>query len=480
MDMNETFRSERLTAQALEMLFEDTAVSIFDGDDEAQYPQYTTPTQANYKRLDVEAMAIELLKPEIAPDLVFASDWRFSETDNTTGDLTPTFTGSAPANWHAWLYVDGVEKASAAVDATGNYTLTSSALTTGGNFTVKVAANSSVVEANRSQPSPALPVTIVASETLGSAVPFQVRMSETLVISGENFANSLLEAHWGTSQERTLIKKGTGALAIPDPANQQVNISDRTVAMTYDNQAGTTTFNINTGTVNSAAATNWTVIATAGEVVFNSTAQNLAKLDIKSGGLATVAYTQPVIPPGQSAIPYKVLHLRELDFDGTDPNPAGKLDLKNNALIWDYTDVNPAQTKVRNWIIAGRGGVGLDKTWNGQGITSSTAGARALNSRSIAYADNATLPLGALTTFMGHAIDNTTVIARYTVTADTNLDGTVNADDNTVVGAQYAPGFGKPFWAKGDVDYNGFVDNDDATLLGTYYNPAFDIDEDSD
>jgi hypothetical protein len=61
---------------------------------------------------------------------------------------------------------------------------------------------------------------------------------------------------------------------------------------------------------------------------------------------------------------------------------------------------------------------------------------------------------------------------RFTRTGDANLDGVVNNNDVTIVGANYAPGFAKPRWDLGDFDYNGFVDNDDVTLLGVYYNPS--------
>jgi hypothetical protein len=68
-------------------------------------------------------------------------------------------------------------------------------------------------------------------------------------------------------------------------------------------------------------------------------------------------------------------------------------------------------------------------------------------------------------------VDNTAVLVAYTRTADANLDGVVNDDDVTIVGASYAPGALNPSWALGDFDYNGFVDDDDVTLLGAFYNP---------
>jgi hypothetical protein len=60
----------------------------------------------------------------------------------------------------------------------------------------------------------------------------------------------------------------------------------------------------------------------------------------------------------------------------------------------------------------------------------------------------------------------------YTRTGDANLDGLVNDDDVTVLGAAYAPGASNGIWALGDFEYNGFIDDDDVTLLGAFYNPA--------
>jgi hypothetical protein len=82
------------------------------------------------------------------------------------------------------------------------------------------------------------------------------------------------------------------------------------------------------------------------------------------------------------------------------------------------------------------------------------------------------LPLGAYTTFNGKPVDSTAVLMTYTKTGDANLDGRVNDDDVTIVGATYAPGVAGAHWYSGDFDYNGFVDDDDVTLLGVFYDPA--------
>ena len=116
----------------------------------------------------------------------------------------------------------------------------------------------------------------------------------------------------------------------------------------------------------------------------------------------------------------------------------GTLDINDNALIIDYTGASP-EAAIRAKILEGRGAPGIGGgVWNGDGITSSIArqsNALSTESRSIGYANNATLPLGAYSTFRGQPVDGTSILITYTRTADANLDGVVNNDDVTIVGA---------------------------------------------
>ncbi|MEX2139458.1 MAG: hypothetical protein WD894_09365 [Pirellulales bacterium] len=152
-------------------------------------------------------------------------------------------------------------------------------------------------------------------------------------------------------------------------------------------------------------------------------------------------------------------------------NERAKLDLTDNGAVIDYTGASPVAT-IRQQIRNGRGGPGLGKTWNGQGITSSAAAAADPESRSVAYAENSSLPLGPYTSFRGQPVDGTAVLITYTRTGDANLDGVVNDNDVTIVGATYLPGVPQPHWALGDFDYDGFIDEDDVTLLGVFYDPS--------
>jgi hypothetical protein len=151
--------------------------------------------------------------------------------------------------------------------------------------------------------------------------------------------------------------------------------------------------------------------------------------------------------------------------------PIARFDLTDNAAVINYTGTSPAPM-VRQQILVARGGAGLGATWTGNGITSSAAAAADPESGSVGYAENATMPLGPYTTFRGQAVDSTSLLLVYTRTGDANLDGVVNDDDVTIVGAAYAPGVPQPSWALGDFDYNGFVDDDDVTLLGVFYDPS--------
>jgi hypothetical protein len=160
-----------------------------------------------------------------------------------------------------------------------------------------------------------------------------------------------------------------------------------------------------------------------------------------------------------------------LSLPGTPTAPTASLDVTDASLILDYADAgsNPS-ADVRSRIVAGRGGTDLLGTWDGKGITSSAA--QADNSTlSVGWANNADLPLGAYTDFGGQTVDDTAVLIRGTRIGDANLDGVVNDDDVTIVGATYGMTSGAS-WALGDFNYDGAVNDDDVTLLGALYDPS--------
>ncbi|MEX2139475.1 MAG: PEP-CTERM sorting domain-containing protein [Pirellulales bacterium] len=226
----------------------------------------------------------------------------------------------------------------------------------------------------------------------------------------------------------------------------------------------------NTTVTVTPAASNLAITGTltaAGQNLTKAGAGTLTLNNVRAAGLSVNAGTVAVAPNGSNAGTSAV---SSLSIAG-DAAPTAKLDLANNAAVVNYTGASPAAT-IRQQILTGRGGSGLGNTWNGLGITSSTAAAAAPESRSIGYAENSALPLGPYTNLRGQPVDATSVLMAFTRTGDANLDGIVNDDDVTIVGATYAPGVAQPSWALGDFDYNGFVDDDDVTLLGVFYDPA--------
>ena len=206
-----------------------------------------------------------------------------------------------------------------------------------------------------------------------------------------------------------------------------------------------------------------TLAASAGTTNINTSfgaSQRLGTLSVGDGATARI-----------TAGGVKNVVTNALTIAGGD-TPKGTLDVTNNGLVVDYPVAGPNPgAQIRNQIISARGAPGLIGTWDGEGITSSTSAA-APDSTSVGYAVNGDMPLGAVTTFRGETVDPTSVLIRHTRIGDANLDGVVNDDDVTIVGASYAPGVPQPSWALGDFDYNGFVDDDDVTLIGAFYNTS--------
>jgi len=320
-------------------------------------------------------------------------------------------------------------------DDDNNYTLTGNA------FTLQAAgATAAVIDVRNMNGNGAH--TIAAPVVAASNLEITQQSSGTLTLSGP----------MDNSTGRSITKSGAGPLVLSGAQ------SHGTGAALLVEQ-GTLIMNTDAG---SAAIRNLAITANSSST-FGST-QHLAGLSI--GASATAQLTA-----GGS----KNVVTGSLTIAGGS-TPTGTLDITGNAAIVDYPATGPnPETTIREQIISGRGGSGFGATWTGKGVTSSTAASQVATdpeSVSVAYAVNGALPLGPYTNFRGEPVDASSVLIRYTRTADANLDGVVNDDDVTIVGATYAPGVPNPNWALGDFDYNGFVDDDDVTLLGVFYDPS--------
>jgi len=146
--------------------------------------------------------------------------------------------------------------------------------------------------------------------------------------------------------------------------------------------------------------------------------------------------------------------------------PTSCVDVGTGHLVFDYGPAASPFAQVASWIACGCSG----GAWDGQGITSSAAAAHPQGLTAVGVVDNSDTEtgIGDLTTFGGVAVDETSVLARYTWWGDANLDGIVDSNDydridtnwllRTQEGRLPDGGFR---WAVGDFDYDGTIDSND-------------------
>ena len=184
------------------------------------------------------------------------------------------------------------------------------------------------------------------------------------------------------------------------------------------------------------------------EVHFNTT-QDLASLDIFTG--ATVVMEQN--------------GSRVIDTDALSIVGTGKLDLTDNDLIVDYAGASQLAA-VTALINQGRNG-GL---WDGNGITSSTAGANPLHNTTLGRMEGSEFDAiyGAAALFSGRTVDATSVLVKYTYYGDADFNGVVNFDDYSRTDAGF--NFGRTGWVNGDFDGNSIVNFDDYSLIDLAFN----------
>jgi autotransporter-associated beta strand protein len=182
------------------------------------------------------------------------------------------------------------------------------------------------------------------------------------------------------------------------------------------------------------------------------------------------------ITAGQARVSSAALRTVLTVGDGTSAaNPlsltGGKLDLANNALAINYAagaaNDAAAFASVRSQLKSGYNG----GDWKGAtGITSSSI--NTLSAVGYALASDV-LPFanGAVTdAFIGSAVDKSTVVARYTLNGDANLDGVVDFLDLARLAQSYNVTDGTRTWPTGDFNYDGTTDFLDLAQLAQNYN----------
>lgn len=162
----------------------------------------------------------------------------------------------------------------------------------------------------------------------------------------------------------------------------------------------------------------------------------------------------------------RVLKTRDLHLD---PTGDARLDLTDGGLVFDYSTGAEADRLafIAAEVARARGASG---DWTGGGIGSSVARAQP-GLYAVGFAPKSAV---AGSTFMGVAVDATSILARSTYLGDATLDGSVGIADFSVLAAHFN-GTGRS-WHQGDFSFDGTTDIADFALLAANFNRALPAD----
>ncbi len=137
------------------------------------------------------------------PDLDPASDTGSSQTDNLTKDNTPTFIGTADAGTKVTIFSDGIAVGNSLADSNGNYSVTTSALSSGNH---NITATSTDVASNvQSTPSAALQITIDLAAPAQPSAPDLIDASDSGASNSDNITNIINPTFTGTAEKGAIV-----------------------------------------------------------------------------------------------------------------------------------------------------------------------------------------------------------------------------------------------------------------------------------
>ena len=141
---------------------------------------------------------------------------------------------------------------------------------------------------------------------------------------------------------------------------------------------------------------------------------------------------------------------------------SGRLDLRDNAAIIDYSGASPIASIFTRLQSGYAGGA-----WNGPGIMSNTAANDAQMRTGVGYAEATDLFGSFPATFEGQQIDSTAVLLKYTLYGDADLNGNVNLGDFNRLAASF--GQSPRRWSQGDFTFDQNVNLADFNRLAANF-----------
>jgi T5SS/PEP-CTERM-associated repeat protein len=250
---------------------------------------------------------------------------------------------------------------------------------------------------------------------------------------------------WINSPPLLIGKLGSGTLNINTGGS--ATLSDVYLGGSTTAAGGSGALNISGG---SASISGTLKAWNDGTIVWSSGSLSASSLQLSGGGKMYV-----------SSGGNKVLRVSSLTVDSAN---AGKLDLSDNDMIVDYSGSSPLAT-IQSLIQAGYNG----GSWTGDGITSSSAAAASLSAHKTAlgYAEASALFGSFPATFSGQSVDSTSILIRYTLSGDANLDGTVDTLDFNSLAANFGSSIN--LWSAANFNYDGAIDTLDFNLLASNF-----------
>jgi hypothetical protein len=309
--------------------------------------------------------------------------------------------------------------------------------------------------------------TAIANGSLGGNGTAALRPDATIVPAGQglavssgriaaggisiSFSTSALEVQSGGSatlnNSPLSLRTLTGGGAMNVEGSTSLSVGEGNASSAFGGVFnGTGTFSkVGTGSVMLAGPIGFT-----GVIAVNGGALNLATSgSFSSTTVADGAFLR--LTPGGG----KVLTTGSLSMGSS----TARFDVGDNAVIVDY--LSPSATPVA--AINAHAASGYHGgAWDGPGINSSSVAASPVP-RSIGLAEAADVFTVFPTSFLGRDIDSTSILLRFTLPADANLDGKVDTLDFNALAAN----FGKSGirWSKGEFNYDGVVDTLDFNAL---------------
>jgi hypothetical protein len=425
----------------------------------------------------------------VQPKLVSSDSFDGVEQTNQYANALLTSTGPAPYNGNKgnWRF-DNIQ-----IHGTEPESLSAA------NYAVNETDGTATITVNRTG-STAIPVTVnyATSDGTAHAGTDYTTTSGTLTIplneSGATFTVPLIDVATsaGTRLFNITLSSPSTTADVVAPSTATITITDNAgVALPAWLASGSAaTWNAGTKTLTVTGAA--TIIADPGtdspNIVETTSAAQLsihpttADQDIHVGGFALsngAGIDMVSVGEGRTHSNHNVLVVGTLN--GSAPtfsiDSSSKFNLEDNDLIihsGDYASVAALAAIGRN---VAPGGL-LDGTWNGNGLTSSTAASvdasAGFEKVSLAVVRNDQLLFGAFNSWQVGSASETLasedVIVKYTYTGDFALEGNVGDDAATIFGFSYDGGIShNNTWANGDLNGDGVINSDDATIFGFIY-----------